>query len=180
MIAMMKLQKGQSSLVISFFPSEQKKLKSFMEENQMEFIMLDDYFNGDLSKPGIFLLSASSLSTSVWQGVFSNSSNRFGGEAYFSGHYPLQAKENRVLESLSNKGFDSFVFCLSFDDPLLKMFGSENILPILERLGLEDEESLEHAMITKAIQRAREKLERKVSREVAADSPEEWFAKNVK
>lgn len=180
MIALMKLQKGQSSLVVSFFSAEMEKLKSFMQENKMEYFLLDEYSAEEINAPGIFLISATSLSQLSSSSLLLNSSNRFGGEVYFSGHYPIQAKENSVLESLSSKGFNSFVFCLSFDDPLLKMFGSENILPLLEKLGLEDEESLEHKMITQAIQRAREKLEKKVAREITTDSPQEWFAKNVK
>lgn len=180
MIAMMKLQKGQSCLVVSFFPTELERLKLFMQGYQMKFVFLDDFAGEELPEVGIFIMSASFLSKSTWPNSLSNSASRFGGEVHFSGHYPIQAKENPVLESLSHKGFNSFVFCLSFDDPLLKMFGSENILPLLEQLGLEDEESLEHKMITQSISRAREKLEKKVSREITAHSPQEWFEKNVK
>ena len=96
------------------------------------------------------------------------------------GHYPMSAVENTTLHNLTAAGFSKFVFCLSFDDPLLKIFNSQNILPLLEKLGLEEEESIEHAMVTQSIKRAREKVESKVKAEVKAKSPEDWFALNLK
>ena len=85
-----------------------------------------------------------------------------------------------ALKNLTTLGFEKFVFCLSFEDPLLKLFASQNILPLLEKLGLEEEEAIEHAMVTKSIQRAREKVESTVNNEIHTKSPEEWFALNAK
>ena len=92
----------------------------------------------------------------------------------------MSVAENSTLKSLSDSGYDKFIFCLSFEDPLLEMFGSQNILPLLEKLGLEEEEAIEHAMVTQSIKRAREKVEGKVSHEIKAKSPEEWFTLNLK
>ena len=91
----------------------------------------------------------------------------------------MVATEQKVLTKLAAMGFNSFVFCLSFDDPLLKMFGSENILPLLEKMGLEDEEALEHKIITLSINNARDKVGKKVRTEIQTTSPQEWFKLNV-
>lgn len=50
-------------------------------------------------------------------------------------------------------------FFLSLEDDLMRIFGSQRIVPIMERLGLEEGEAIEHRMISRAIERAQEKVE---------------------
>ncbi len=50
-------------------------------------------------------------------------------------------------------------FYLSLEDDLMRIFGSDRIVPWMERLGLEEGEAIEHRMITKAIEGAQEKVE---------------------
>jgi hypothetical protein len=180
-VAMMKLQQGEHALIVSFFPSEIEKLRDFMFAHQLKFMLLvESVAIENPSEPMICLANASLLAHADVSKFLLTNQAKFGSEVYFPGHYPLPGPENVVLESLLSLGFGSFVFCLSFDDPLLKIFGSEKIIPLLEKLGLEEEESLEHNMITQSIGRAREKVEKKVNREILSKSPSEWFALNVK
>jgi len=50
-------------------------------------------------------------------------------------------------------------FYVSLEDNLMRMFGSERISKIMDRLGLEEGEVIQHGMITKSIERAQKKVE---------------------
>lgn len=50
-------------------------------------------------------------------------------------------------------------FYLSLEDDLLRIFGGERISGIMERLGLEDGEPIEHNLISRAIENAQTKVE---------------------
>ena len=50
-------------------------------------------------------------------------------------------------------------FYLSLEDDLLRIFGSDKIVGWMERMGLEDDEPIEHRWITKSIENAQKKVE---------------------
>ena len=50
-------------------------------------------------------------------------------------------------------------FFLSLDDDLMRIFGSEKLDSVLQKLGLEDGESIQHPWISKALERAQKKVE---------------------
>jgi preprotein translocase subunit SecA len=50
-------------------------------------------------------------------------------------------------------------FYLSLEDSLLRIFGSDKIKSIMERLGVEDGEYIESAMVTRAVEKAQKKVE---------------------
>jgi preprotein translocase subunit SecA len=50
-------------------------------------------------------------------------------------------------------------FYVSLEDDLMRIFGSERLSPFLEKLGLRDGQSIEHPMISKAIENAQKKVE---------------------
>ena len=50
-------------------------------------------------------------------------------------------------------------FYLSLEDDLLRIFGSDRIARMMERLGIEEDEPIEHKWITKAIENAQKKVE---------------------
>tara|TARA_B100000287_G_scaffold244670_1_gene230075 strand:- start:93 stop:1034 length:942 start_codon:yes stop_codon:yes gene_type:complete len=51
------------------------------------------------------------------------------------------------------------IFYVSLEDDLMRIFGSESMNSILEKLGLKDGESIEHPWINKALERAQQKVE---------------------
>ncbi len=51
------------------------------------------------------------------------------------------------------------VFFVSLEDDLMRIFGSESMNNILEKLGLKDGESIDHPWINKALERAQQKVE---------------------
>ncbi|WAH37710.1 preprotein translocase subunit SecA [Alicyclobacillus dauci] len=50
-------------------------------------------------------------------------------------------------------------FFLSLEDDLLRLFGSDNIKRMMDRLGLEEDQPIEHRMLTGAMERAQKKVE---------------------
>jgi len=50
-------------------------------------------------------------------------------------------------------------FFVSLEDDLMRMFGSGRIAGIMDRLGLDEGEVIQHSMITKSIERAQKKVE---------------------
>jgi preprotein translocase subunit SecA len=50
-------------------------------------------------------------------------------------------------------------FYLSLEDDLLRIFGSERISGIMDRLGIEEEQPIEHGLVSKAIENAQKKVE---------------------
>ena len=51
------------------------------------------------------------------------------------------------------------IFFVSLEDDLMRIFGSESINSMLEKLGLKDGESIDHPWINKALERAQQKVE---------------------
>ena len=51
------------------------------------------------------------------------------------------------------------VFYVSLEDDLMRIFGSESMNNMLEKLGLKDGESIDHPWINKALERAQQKVE---------------------
>ena len=50
-------------------------------------------------------------------------------------------------------------FYLSLEDDLMRVFGSDRIGPIMQKLGMEEGEAIEHKMVTNAIERAQKRVE---------------------
>lgn len=50
-------------------------------------------------------------------------------------------------------------FYLSLEDDLLRLFGSDSIAGIMDKLGMEEDEPIEHSLITRSIEQAQKKVE---------------------
>lgn len=50
-------------------------------------------------------------------------------------------------------------FFLSLEDDLMRLFGSDRIASVMDRLGVEEGEVIEHKMVTRAIERAQKRVE---------------------
>lgn len=50
-------------------------------------------------------------------------------------------------------------FYMALEDDLLRIFGSERISGIMDRLGMEEDEPIEHALVTRAIETAQKRVE---------------------
>ena len=50
-------------------------------------------------------------------------------------------------------------FFVSMEDDLMRLFGSDNVIPLMEKLGMEENVPIEHPMISRAIENAQKKVE---------------------
>lgn len=50
-------------------------------------------------------------------------------------------------------------FYLSLEDDLMRLFGSDNIASIMDKLGMEEDERIEHSLISRSIETAQKKVE---------------------
>jgi preprotein translocase subunit SecA len=50
-------------------------------------------------------------------------------------------------------------FYLSLEDDLMRLFGADNIASIMDKLGMEEDEPIEHSLITRSIEQAQKKVE---------------------
>ena len=68
---------------------------------------------------------------------------------------------DRQLRGRSGRQGDpgSTKFCLSLEDDLMRLFGSERISSVMQRMGIQDGEVIEHRLITKSVERAQKKVE---------------------
>ena len=68
---------------------------------------------------------------------------------------------DRQLRGRSGRQGDpgSSRFYMSLEDDLMRLFGSDRIANVMDRMGLEEGEVIEHKMVTKSIERAQKRVE---------------------
>jgi hypothetical protein len=94
----------------------------------------------------------------------------------FAEHYPLKKKEEQLFQNLH---LEEVKVLSALDEPLFKRLGSDKIIQLMTQMGMDEKQSVEHSMITKAIHNAQEKMESKVNFEQSARSQNEWLEKNL-
>jgi preprotein translocase subunit SecA len=84
-----------------------------------------------------------------------------GGLAIIGTERHESRRVDRQLRGRSGRQGDpgSSQFYVSLEDDLMRLFGSERIAGMMDKLGLKDGEEIQHSMITKSIERAQKKVE---------------------
>ena len=84
-----------------------------------------------------------------------------GGLAIIGTERHESRRVDRQLRGRSGRQGDtgSSQFFVSLEDNLMRLFGSDRIAKIMDRLGLEEGEVIQHSMVTKSIERAQKKVE---------------------
>ena len=84
-----------------------------------------------------------------------------GGLAIIGTERHESRRVDRQLRGRSGRQGDpgSSVFYVSLEDDLMRMFGSERIASVMDRMGFEEGEMIEHNMISNSIERAQKKVE---------------------
>ncbi len=84
-----------------------------------------------------------------------------GGLAIIGTERHESRRVDRQLRGRAGRQGDpgSSQFFVALEDDLMRMFGSERIAGIMDRLGLKEGEVIQHSMITKSIERAQKKVE---------------------
>jgi preprotein translocase subunit SecA len=84
-----------------------------------------------------------------------------GGLAILGTERHESRRVDRQLRGRAGRQGDpgSSQFFVSLEDDLMRMFGSDRIARLMDRMGLEDGEVIQHSMISKSIERAQKKVE---------------------
>jgi len=94
----------------------------------------------------------------------------------FVEHFPLREKEDTLYSSLN---FKEAKILSSLEDPLFEYFGGSRIIEVMKKMGLQENEAIQHPMVTMALKNAQKKLAKKILIEQPARSQAEWFKRNV-
>lgn len=143
------MQKHSNSVLVAWFPETQRQWQTFMQQQGFNNkVMIARQINAVQLVNKMVILLE---------------------------HYPLASKESAFLESLHS---DSILITSSLDEPLFNYFGGDRISKLLEGMGMNGDEAIEHELVTSAIRNAQRKLEKNVLMEQTANSMQEWFDKN--
>jgi len=84
-----------------------------------------------------------------------------GGLAIIGTEKHESRRVDRQLRGRSGRQGDpgSSQFYVSLEDDLMRLFGSERIMKLMDRMGIEEGEVIQHSMITSSIERAQRKVE---------------------
>ena len=84
-----------------------------------------------------------------------------GGLAIIGTERHESRRVDRQLRGRAGRQGDpgSSVFYVSLEDDLMRMFGSERIASVMDRMGFQEGEMIEHSMISSSIERAQKKVE---------------------
>ena len=84
-----------------------------------------------------------------------------GGLAIIGTERHDSRRVDRQLRGRSGRQGDpgSSQFYVSLEDKLMRLFGSERIAKLMDRIGLEEGEVIQHSMVSKSIERAQKKVE---------------------
>ena len=84
-----------------------------------------------------------------------------GGLAIIGTERHESRRVDRQLRGRAGRQGDpgSSVFYVSLEDDLMRMFGSERIAAVMDKMGFQEGEMIEHSMISSSIERAQKKVE---------------------
>lgn len=96
-------------------------------------------------------------------------------------HYPIPYPDEGILRFCSKRrDILKPVAYTALNEPWLVKSMGERITPLLEKMGVDESECLEHPLISSSIRRAQEKLMESITAERPHDSMQAWVDDNLK
>jgi len=114
----------------------------------------------EAGKPGIVTI-ATNMAGRGTDIKLSDEVKRAGGLAIIGTERHDSRRVDRQLRGRAGRQGDvgSSQFYVALDDNLMRLFGSDRIAKMMDRMGLKEGEVIQHSMITKSIERAQKKVE---------------------
>ena len=100
------------------------------------------------------------------------STTQQNNELIFVEHHPLQAEEKKIADEMAKT---ELTFYSSLSEPIFQLFGGDKIVDIMVKMGMREDEMIEHNMITSSIKRAQDKMASKSIFNVSGRSQGEWL-----
>ncbi len=94
--------------------------------------------------------------------------------------HPLHSNNEAIFQHFVDQPKLEIEFHLGFDEAALKPFNSERLSGLMVKLGMGENEPIEHSMVSKSLENGLTKLEEKLknSHQDIRSSQEEWVAAN--
>ncbi|MEN8775673.1 MAG: preprotein translocase subunit SecA [Polaribacter sp.] len=114
----------------------------------------------EAGKPGVVTI-ATNMAGRGTDIKLSNEVKQAGGLAIIGTERHDSRRVDRQLRGRAGRQGDvgSSQFYVALDDNLMRLFGSDRIAKMMDRMGLKEGEVIQHSMITKSIERAQKKVE---------------------
>jgi len=173
--AVSKMSHGKTVLIHEIPPAEMKQLISLFEEEHCSPNVIESIeekqkiLYGDLKpdKAEIIIIpkkvrgSTDASADQYWLEHIKARDYVYGGLHIMGTERHEARRIDRQLRGRSGRQGDpgSSSFYLSLEDDLMRLFGSERIASVMDRLGVEEGEVITHPMITKSIERAQKRVE---------------------
>jgi len=170
------LQNGIFLLVINQFENTQQEVLQMMEKLEVSHQHLTET-TMMLESVNIFTINATSiLGINASSSLAVELANKAGLQIIITEHHPSFKQEQILLEHLQEMLplLSAEVFT-ALDEPFMQLFGGDRLIAIMERMGIKENEPLEHAMITKAVVRAQQKIDKAINQNIVADSQQTWM-----
>lgn len=140
-----------------------------------EDVIFIGWFDETMEKAHTFFADKNDIP--LYQSRQANASISSKKKILFIEHHPDAERENELYKSIGLKNPEVWP---SMDEAIFKSFGGERILGLMKQLGMQEEEAIEHKMISNSIKTAQKKIAKKIISDNYAFSQEEWMRKNLK
>ena len=152
---------GTTSVEISELLSRMLKMRNIhhnvlnakMHKSEAEIV-------AEAGKPGVVTI-ATNMAGRGTDIKLSDEVKKAGGLAIVGTERHDSRRVDRQLRGRAGRQGDvgSSQFYVSLEDNLMRLFGSERVAKIMDRMGLKEGEVIQHSMMTKSIERAQKKVE---------------------
>ena len=152
---------GTTSVEISELLSRMLKLRGIqhnvlnakMHKSEAEIV-------AEAGKPGVVTI-ATNMAGRGTDIKLSEEVKKAGGLAIIGTERHDSRRVDRQLRGRAGRQGDigSSQFYVSLEDNLMRLFGSERVAKVMDRIGLKEGEVIQHSMMTKSIERAQKKVE---------------------
>ncbi|VXB01880.1 Protein translocase subunit SecA [Flavobacterium sp. 9AF] len=152
---------GTTSVEISELLSRMLKIRNIqhnvlnakMHKREAEIV-------AEAGKPGVVTI-ATNMAGRGTDIKLSDEVKKAGGLAIIGTERHDSRRVDRQLRGRAGRQGDvgSSQFYVSLEDNLMRLFGSERVAKVMDRMGLKEGEVIQHSMMTKSIERAQKKVE---------------------
>jgi hypothetical protein len=101
-----------------------------------------------------------------------NAQNMEGRTIFFLEHHLLFTPEQELIQNLKP---EKAIFFNSLEDPLLRLFGSDRVRKVMERMGLQEDEVIEATMISKSLSNAQKRNDTKLDLSQLTPEEHKWY-----
>jgi hypothetical protein len=158
------VQKNDKSIIVYYFEDTKIELENILKQHQ------------------ITVSETSAITTKAWLIKASNLLHKNdvdNRKIIFAEHHPSFITETEITNHLLELGIKQVTFFISMEDELMKQFGGDRIIEMMNKLGYKDDEVIEHSMVSSSIQRAQKKIDEQVQFPSNTRNSKDWFKINV-